>query len=187
MSDRRNTREYWLQQAVHKMRPMFKAVDAKLPEKIFVSVALTAPKVLGRCAEDEHVFISAALDDTINVLETLAHELVHVAVGNKHKHGKAFKRVARAIGLEGPLTATRAGEELREKLRVIIDGISFLYPHEALVLSTKSKRPPGGGWVKFESTHLEHFICRVSKKSFEMHGAPLDPSGEVMVKSRKRG
>lgn len=190
MSDRRNTREYWLQQAVIKLRPLFKDHDAELPESVFVSVGLPhrSTKAIGQCFKDKHVFISPVLSEPADVLATLVHELVHVVVGNKAKHGPAFGKVARAVGLEGKLTETHAGEELKALLVKISDSISFQYPHEALELTrTAALRPPAGGWIKFESVNDEDYILRLSPKAFENHGAPTDPWGDEMVVSAVRG
>lgn len=78
-----------------------------------------------------NIFITPALADVGKVLATLIHELVHVAVGTKAKHGKAFKQLARVVGLEGKLTATHAGTELSEKLSLIANALGP-YPHSEL-------------------------------------------------------
>src|SRR5581483_6460795 len=52
------------------------------------------------------IFISPRLADSIEVLGTLLHELIHASVGCECGHGKRFSQAARKVGLEGPPTAT---------------------------------------------------------------------------------
>jgi hypothetical protein len=78
-------------------------------------------KVIGQCwkrkddSSPNNIFINPQLNDTIKVLATLAHELIH-AVDFAAGHKGEFARMARAIGLEGKLTATYAGADLTEAL-----------------------------------------------------------------------
>jgi len=64
-------------------------------------------------------------DNSVDVLDTLAHELIHAIDDNKsgHKKGGAFDKMARTIGLEGKLTSTYAGEELKGRLNGIVKTI----------------------------------------------------------------
>ena len=64
-------------------------------------------------------------NNSVDVLDTLAHELIHAIDDNKsgHKKGGAFDKMARTIGLEGKLTSTYAGEELKGRLNGIIKTI----------------------------------------------------------------
>lgn len=75
-----------------------------------------------------HIFISPVCADAHKALECLAHELVHAVVGTDQGHKGEFKRVAHAIGLEGRLTSTHAGEALSEKLNEIVVVLGD-YPH----------------------------------------------------------
>ena len=72
---------------------------------------------IGECwgvesSEDKsfQVFISPLLKESVEVTATLVHELVHTAVGIECKHRGPFLQVAKAIGLEGKMTATVAGD-----------------------------------------------------------------------------
>ena len=85
-------------------------------------------RVLGAChprshSSDQHneIFISPAIDDTIQALETLAHELLHASDDCVSGHRGAFKRWATQIGLVGKMTATSAGPELREFLQDFVN------------------------------------------------------------------
>jgi hypothetical protein len=55
----------------------------------------------------------------LRVLAVLAHEVVHVAVGVAHRHGKPFQEAARAIGLLPPWPSTTAGPRLAAQLQEI--------------------------------------------------------------------
>src|SRR5947209_2367227 len=69
--------------------------------------------VVGQCFPPQlckdgtpQIFISPRLADSIEVLGTLLHELVHAAVGCQYGHRKEFSQAARRVGLDGPPTAT---------------------------------------------------------------------------------
>ena len=80
------------------------------------------------------VFISPVLKDPLEVAATLVHELVHCAVGVEEGHKGKFPRLAKAVGLEGKMTATHAGETLKARLREMTDAIGP-YPHAELTHS----------------------------------------------------
>jgi hypothetical protein len=64
--------------------------------------------------------------------------LVHTAVGFECKHRGPFVKVAKAIGLEGKMTETTAGEALIARLKELIEQLGE-YPHARLVASNKPK------------------------------------------------
>lgn len=111
-------------------------VSCGLPSKGAFSLK---QQVLGQCwgdksSNDKHyeVFVSPVLADPVKVLDTLVHEMVHVIVGVEGGHGPKFKKLARAIGLEGPVKSTVAGPDLSVCLRDIATKLGP-YPHGALV------------------------------------------------------
>jgi len=85
------------------------------------------------------VFINPILDNPLDVLGVLAHELVHVWAGIQCGHRGEFARIARAVGLEGPLTSTVAGAELRSKLVSIADTLGA-YPHAKVDPNARKKQ-----------------------------------------------
>lgn len=127
------------------------------------------------------IFISPVLDvpveeDGYGVLPCLAHELVHAVVGTAAGHKGRFKEVARAIGLEGKLTATFAGEELAYYLGILADDLGA-YPHSKL---DARHRP-----TKKQTTRMIKAICancgytiRVARSWIEV-GLPTCHCGEV--------
>ena len=145
-------REDWLQQMIDLLRPDFEKLGKPLPEKIRVSCGFPSKSALankarriGECwgvesSEDKsyQVFISPLLKEGIEVTSTLVHELVHTAVGIECKHRGPFVKVANAIGLEGKMTETTAGEALIARLKELIEQLGE-YPHARLVASNKPK------------------------------------------------
>jgi hypothetical protein len=128
------TREQWLEDAVDLIIGYFADIDAPLPER---RIELTQEwpdaiptwersNTLGACTEYytldvSRVFIAPDLEEDIQVLETLVHELAHAAVGCRHEHGGEFPEVARRIGLAGELTSTSAGPKLLTRLAEMAD------------------------------------------------------------------
>lgn len=87
------------------------------------------------------IFISPTIDEPVEVSATLLHELVHYAVGNKCGHKGEFRRVAKAVGLEGKMTATVAGPALVARIKDTWLSAMPPYPHAALKPATEVARP----------------------------------------------
>ena len=133
-----DTREAWLLAFTQAARSMFAEVGAPLPDKVRVSVGFPSKgvrsKTIGECwAADAstdgvcEIFIRPSLQsDSARVADVLTHELVHAALGHEEGHGKAFGRVARALGLEGKMTATVAGERWAAWAGPILDALGPL-------------------------------------------------------------
>src|SRR6266702_3979850 len=101
--------------------------------------------VIGQCFASSacqdgkpQIFISPRLAESIQVLGTLLHELVHAAVGCESGHRKEFSQAARKVGLVGPPTATKVGEALRPLLEVYIERVGG-YPHAAIRPQQKAR------------------------------------------------
>lgn len=136
------TREEWLQDSAEIIvcELLAPLTEIRSDLKIKTSVGFppntrTDSKVIGVClssklSEDGYneIFITPKIADSMLVLETLTHEVIHAVDDNKSGHTGAFKRLARAVGLEGQITATRASSELRERLNEIIDSLGPI-PH----------------------------------------------------------
>lgn len=142
------TREEWLNKAVLELKNgVFKDNAIEFPD-VKVSVGFpgggSARKRIGEywhpdvCKGIPNIFISPVLDSGMKALDVLAHELVHAATpGDGHR--KAFGKAARAIGLEGKLTATVAGDKLKAILQGIADTLGE-YPHGGIDLSKRKKQ-----------------------------------------------
>ncbi len=185
-------REDWLQQMIELLRPDFEQAGSPLPEKIRVSCGFPSKSALsptkrriGECwgvesSEDNsyQVFISPLLKEGIEVSATLVHELVHTAVGIECKHRGPFPRVAKALGLEGKMTATVPGEALKARLKELIGQLGD-YPHARLVASNKPKT---------QTTRMLKVTCqqcgcvvRMTRKWLDEAGLPTCGCGGKMV------
>jgi len=186
------TREGWLLAAVAKLSPLFQAADApKLPENLKVSCGWPKggkdsrigeywPHGLCLDGKTAHIFISPALQDSVEVLDVLVHELVH-AVHPKEKHGGDFKKLALRLGLTGRMKATVAGPELKVKLEAVAAELG-VYPHAALQAKTRNKPAKGESeWVRVYSTSEPDYRVNVRRDMLEEHGPPVDPWGDAMV------
>jgi hypothetical protein len=191
------TREAWLEAAVEITKPLFENAGYKVPK---VRVACGWPsrgglsvkkKTIGQCWDAaastdkvHQIFISPWLinpADEYGVLPVLIHEIAHAVVGIDQKHNKVFGKCARAVGLEGKLTATVGGEELIKKCIAYVKQLGE-YPHAQL----DPKKSP----VKKQSTRLMKcecsecgYICRTTKKWLEISGAPICPVSKHGVMS----
>jgi len=136
----KHTREAWLMRAVDHFRPTFSFLGFPLPSRIRVSCGFPSRggrgKVRGetwspRNSSDgtSEIFISPFEDESTRVLGILAHELTHQAVGLECGHRGNFVRVARALGLEGKMTATTEGAAFK---RLIEQFPLPAYPHASL-------------------------------------------------------
>ena len=147
-----NTREEWLAYFVKQARPIFEELGYTLPEKIRVGVSWSARggmrgKSIGECWSDvastdgtTEIFVSPKLDDAMRIGGVVTHELCHAAVGIAAKHGPKFGKCARALGLEGKLTATTEGPEWHKRFGPIIDKMGG-YQHAAMNGGDTSAKP----------------------------------------------
>lgn len=179
------TREAWLNRALVELRPWFKdRAGVEVPSDARVSVGFpgggSARKRIGECwarsqSKDKvnEIFISPVLSDPIRMLDVLVHEAVHAVDDCQSGHKEAFKRTALAVGLEGKMTATHAGEELKAELERIIKALPPL-THGALDLSTRKKQPTR--LVKLECDNCG-MIIRTTAKWIEQTGNPACACG----------
>lgn len=184
------TREEWLNDLVNLLRPDFQDTGSEIPEKVRVTCGWPSRSArpsknqrIGECwpasqSGDSHfeVFISPILSDPIEVGQVLVHELVHTAVGTKAGHKAPFRRVAVAVGLEGKMTATHAGEKLVERLHALTGKLGE-YPHAKIDVNADKKK---------QGTRMLKLLCpgcgylaRTTQKWIEM-GTPTCMCGQKM-------
>lgn len=138
-------RETWLNAVADRLRPTFADLGWPLPERLRIAAtdvvisdgAGALPpglanrgklppgaSVQGYCTrphpETGEVFITVS-PLTRDPAETLAHELVHAAVGAAAKHGPEFAKLAGQLGLRRPWRATTAGPKFDVLMRPILD------------------------------------------------------------------
>ena len=153
-TDSTENREAWLQAAVAKLAPIFRAIGHEVPP-VKTSIGFPSGGIrsnaIGQCwarggAKDKlnHIFISPTLGSAYEAIDTLAHELIHAVDDCVHKHGKEFKAIALAIGMKGPMRSASAAEKLNPKLEAILKELPP-YPHGKLNAPDKriqSSPPP---------------------------------------------
>jgi hypothetical protein len=184
------TREQWLNSASAHLRTLFEAVGETVPTKVRASCGFPSKgalgarnRTVGQCwsavaSADSHaeIFISPTISDSSRVLDILAHEWIH-AIHPNAGHGAAFKRTALAIGLEGKMTATVAGEKFKKWASPVLEMLGE-YPHAELQPSNA---------IKKQSTRMLKCVCtecgytvRVAGKWLADMGAPHCPEhGEM--------
>lgn len=137
-------------------------------------------KVIGECWRAEasekgghHIFINPRLTDIVEVIATLAHEMVHAADNGQHHHKGPFVKAVRDMGLEGKPTATFAGPEFAEWATVTAATIGE-YPHEKLIpISAQKKQSNRQLKAKADCCG---YVIRLTKKWAEV-GMPSCPCG----------
>lgn len=105
--------EVWLNEAVELMRPKFAEAGYEIPP-VHLSVGFSSAGyrvnskryTKGMCYirnmdKDgiNQIFIAPILDEPIDVLATLAHELVHAIDDCKHSHGPVFQQISKDLKL----------------------------------------------------------------------------------------
>ncbi|AWY04889.1 SprT-like protease [Microbacterium phage Floof] len=186
-----STREEWLAAAVEALRPYFAEHGADIPA---VRVSVGWPKgrsgnnqAIGQAWAKEaaadgvaQVFISPVLADAVEVLAVLVHELVHVWDENASGHKGPFAKLAKALGLEGKMTATVAGDALKDKLALIVLELGD-YPHAALTPSLSGVKKQGTRMLKVECAEGSGYLVRMTKKWLDEFGAPKCPCHEQVM------
>lgn len=118
------------------------------------------------CADGvAQIFISPRLSDSIDVLGTLLHEMIHAHFHGRFGHRKEFSQAARKVGLDGPPTATVVGAQLRPFLQEYVSRVGA-YPHAAIVPRQKEKAP-GSRLRLYECSCDPPIKVRVASKEFD--------------------
>ena len=142
------TREDWLNKAALLIRA--ELIDTRTTmttdRPIRISLSPMASKNLGACypssrSPADHaneITITMHSNDSVLILSTLAHELIHAYDDCVNKHGAVFRAAALAIGLQGKMTATVAGAELTATLSEYVELLGEI-PHYALTHVAKDK------------------------------------------------
>jgi hypothetical protein len=174
--DGRIVREAWLRSAVELIKA--KLCDpngVKLPEKLQVSVGIPhgrqgkkgSTHSIGQCWHEKcsaggntEIFIHPELDDAARVLDVIIHELIHASGVWDHK--AEFKAIAVKFGLEGKMTATVAGDGLKQHIAVWLKHLPP-YPHASLDI-----HKGGGDGPKKQGTRMLKAICGACGYTFRV-------------------
>ena len=153
-------REQWLNNAVTSVRGIFHANGFPIPDHVRVSCGFPSKRArslyrnVGEhfspdASEDatHQIFISPVLDDSVEVLGVLMHELSHAVTGSTH--GTSFKQCVRKVWLEGSLTQTKVGKQFRENFAPILESLG-IYPHAKLNVASS---------YKVQSTRMLKAVC----------------------------
>lgn len=186
-----DTRESWLRAGIEQLRPVFERLGTPLPIGVRVSVGFPRGRrsAIGQCFSTttstdstNHVFISPVLEKLVETLAVLCHELVHVVDDCRSGHRGNFAKVARALGLVGPMRATQPSADLGAHLSRISEELGP-YPHRAL-------SPRQGNGTQRDSTRMLKVICptcgyllRTTRHWLERKGTPVCPDGTRMVRA----
>ena len=182
------TREEWLGALADAMRPMFDALGYPIPTNIRFTCGWPSKgagarnKTLGQCfapassQDNTHeIIVGMSLSDPERVADVLAHELIHAAVGTDAGHKGPFRAVAKAIGLEGKMTATTGGDAFKQSVAPMLARVGD-YPHATLDYSS----------VKKQSTRMIKCVCmdcgytvRVARKWLAIGGEPICPTDQI--------
>lgn len=182
------TREEWLVAAVRAVTPLFEEAGEKVPN-VRVSVGWPGGRgkknsVIGQCwagaaASDgvAQVFVSPTLADADQVLAVLVHELIHAIDECQSGHKGRFVKIAKAVGLVGPWTATTAGDDLAKHLGEILSKTLGAYPHAALanVDGADGPKKQGTRMLKVECEQGSGYVVRMTRKWLDEYGAPKCP------------
>ena len=120
------TREEWLNVVLHKhvAKLLKDKAGVALPKDCKVSVGFpgggSARKRIGECwprsrssLKVNEIFLNPSMTDVDKLLDVLVHEAIHAADDCASGHKGFFRKTAKAVGLEGKMTATVAGEFLK--------------------------------------------------------------------------
>lgn len=187
------TREDWLLAVARELVPKFADRGYPITKPIRISVGWASKggakgKAIGECwtadasADGVHeIFVTPKIGDSFRQADTLLHEMCHVVAGIKAKHGKAFKQVAVAMGLQGKMTATEAGPEATIMLEAILARVGPM-PHAALDPSkiiTSGPKKQTTRMIKCECQSCG-YVCRVAKKWLAI-GPPVCPQDDLAM------
>lgn len=199
-----DTREAYLVAATDKLRPWFAQRDLEIqPVQVSCGFPAKSPmKTLGECwhgdATDDgtrQIFISPLIRKVVDVIGTLAHELLHASLPDDAKHGPKFKEGMKKLGLEGNARSAGPGPELQLFIESFIEELGE-YPNTTLkpkerkmsekAASKKSfklfcprKRNGDKACLITEKTAGGDYNVTASRKSLKL-GFPLCPCGAEM-------
>jgi len=184
-------REDWLTKAAEAMANWFVEIDREVPP-MRVSVGWPGGRAkknvtVGQCwpttaAEDgvAQIFLSPVRGaaDTVNVLGTLLHEMIHAVDDCASGHAKDFIVMARSLGFEAKWTSSdNRTEDLTERLTALAE-ILGEFPSAAIVSGRAADSP------KTQSTRMLKVVCqdegsefkvRMTRKMIDEVGFPICP------------
>lgn len=159
------TREAWMLRALPFLKAMLKEAGAPDFQDPLISMSLPSRgafanrrKRIGECwdkraaksGKQSTVLISPVLEEPVEILGVLFHELIHSALGSNKGHGPEFKKIALAAGLTGPMRATTPGPALTKVLEELAKKLGP-FKHDPL----SNYRSP----MKKQTTRMRLYVC----------------------------
>ena len=184
-------RHAWLESAVAELRPRFADRGYTVPDNVRCSIGFpkhTRPmRCIGQCwysssSTDQHVeiFVSPELGDaeqTSRIMGVAAHELCHAVCGPGVEHGKPFKQVALAVGLQGPMPATTESPEFISWVNDIV--VPRIGPYPAGRIKWDHKKQTTR-LIKCECPTCQYPV-RTTRLWIDGHGTPHCPDHGAML------
>ena len=185
-----STREEWLNAAAKAIRILFDEIGAAEYPRFRVSCGFPkgGRKAIGQAWSAKasgdataEVFISPKLEQLAEVgkagvLDVLLHEMIHVIDRNENGHKGPFRKMAKALGLEGKMTETVPSEALVNRLLELTSQLGT-YPHAQLSSLTIAKQTTRMLRIQCPACG---FICRTTQKWLDEVGPPTCGCGTVM-------
>lgn len=181
-------RQAWIEAATLALRERFEYAGYTMPEAVRVSVGW--PKRGAQCngvgecwspeaADDKHteIFVSPELVDGKDIVAALAHLLSHAIVGRDQGHKVAFKRCARAVGLEGAMRGATPSHEFGEWIDELVERLDF-YPAGHLTDNPKHKQPARMRLCECDVAGHGYSV-RTTRKWIDADGPPWCPVHKV--------
>lgn len=140
------TREVWLSKAAQRFEPWLMNSGVAAASLPTYRVSCGFPKggkggrgaTIGQCwsadaSKDKarEIFVSPTLDNPVDVLSTLLHEMCHAMLPSGVGHKGDFIKVAKAVGFTKPWTQTPCTDALTAKLTTVSEDLGP-YPHASL-------------------------------------------------------
>lgn len=153
--------------------------------RISIGFAGRAPKkTLGFCfhaaaSSDgaREVFIGPHIQDPVEIVGVILHELIHASLPDGEGHGKNFGKAARALGLDGKLTATHPSDDLRAAIET-----KFLranpYPAGTIDLGLSGLKKQTTRLLKVQCKECGYTVRTTARWLAE--GVPSCPQGDEM-------
>jgi hypothetical protein len=191
-------REAWLIKAAEAMVPWFEHVGEKVPP-IRVSVGWAGGRqknAVGQCWASTacadgvpQIFVTPARgkNETVDVLGTLLHEMIHAIDDCESGHRGNFIRIARAMGLLPKWTSSmNRTEELTDALKALAEQLGE-FPQAAIGESSRGSeqgKAQKNRQLKF-SCRNTGYIVRTSRKWADV-GAPLCPCCQAEMQEEEK-
>ena len=198
-------RETWLNAMIDKAVPLFDNAGYKISDirgKLKVSCSFIQGSRGNKLkdaigvhynptisAEGFHeMMIQPSLSDSVQVVGVLIHEMVHSIQTHLHHdengflsvkaHGKEFRKMAIAVGLEGKMTATTESPELKIQIEKWVKELGE-YPHAKMTLNDSRRK---------QTTRMNKLICmncgfiaRASTGAVNKFGLPEHCNQEMFI------